>query len=92
MRYFVKYCGDLEKDPLDCGSEDFLAYQDAREFAYRMRNKGLTCQIYNATIIDEAEREGRELALAELTQLDQEMGFYNPENFHKNPLIKDSSL
>lgn len=49
--YFVIYQGDLEKDPLDCGSEYFDDYGGAEDFADRMRNIGLTCTIYYGKMV-----------------------------------------
>ena len=71
MTFFVKYNGDLEKDPLDRGVEDFADYESAFEFAKRMTNKGLATTIYSGTIVDE-----REKALDELVRQSEEMGFY----------------
>lgn len=78
--YFVIYQGDLEKDPLDCGSEYFGDYGGAEDFADRMRNKGLTCTIYSGVAIDEELRDKRYATLEELTALDQEMGLYENPN------------
>ena len=71
MTFFVKYNGDLEKDPLDRGVEDFADYESAFEFAKRMTNKGLATTIYSGTIVDE-----REKAFDELVRQSEEMGFY----------------
>lgn len=46
MTYFVKYHGDLEKDPLDRGVKDFTTPERAESFAEKMRNKGLTATVY----------------------------------------------
>ena len=52
MTFFVKYNGDLEKDPLNRGVEDFADYESAFEFAKRMTNKGLATTIYSGTIME----------------------------------------
>ena len=52
MTFFVKYNGDLEKDPLNRGVEDFADYESAFEFAARMTKKGLACTIYSEKIIN----------------------------------------
>mgnify|MGYP003120034038 CR=1 FL=1 len=52
MTFFVKYNGDLEKDPLNRGVEDFADYESAFEFAKRMTDKGLATAIYSGTIMD----------------------------------------
>lgn len=52
MTFFVKYNGDLEKDPLNRGVEDFADYESAFDFAKRMTNKGLATTIYSGTMVD----------------------------------------
>lgn len=80
--YFVKYVGDLENDPLDCGSEFFNDYGGAEDFAERMRNKGLTCTIYRGILMDEKLE-----VMAELTRIGQEMGLYDVSH-EDNPLVR----
>lgn len=52
MTFFVKYNGDLEKDPLNRGVEDFAVYESAFEFAKRMTNKGFATTIYSGTMME----------------------------------------
>lgn len=73
MRYFVMWTKDIELDPWFCGTDSFDFYGEAKGFADRQRNKGLTCQIYYGTIIDEAHRAKQDEAMAELTRLGQEL-------------------
>ena len=80
--YFVKVVGDLDADPMDRSCHDFIVYEDAKEFAERMRNKGLTCTIYRGILMDEKLE-----AMAELTRLDQEMGLYDV-SYEDNPLVR----
>ena len=49
--YFVQWMGDMEKDPLDHGTETFLDYLNAKEFADRHANKGLNAQIFKGNIM-----------------------------------------
>lgn len=78
MTFFVKYNGDLEKDPLNRGVEDFADYESAFEFAKRMTNKGLATTIYSGTIMEMKYQTtfadvAREKALDELTQQAQDL-------------------
>ncbi len=51
MTFFVKYNGDLEKNPLNRGVTDFADYESAFAFAKRMTNKGLATTIYSGEIM-----------------------------------------
>jgi len=82
MTFFVKYNGDLEKDPLDRGVEDFADYESAFEFATRMDNKGFATAIYSGLLMDTKFQTGfgwdgrfckREKALDELTKQAQDL-------------------
>ena len=64
--YFVLYEGDLEKDPLDCGSEHFDDYGGAEDFADRMRNKGLICVIYQGVALKrDGSNQGFQIQIGE---------------------------
>ena len=52
MTFFVKYNGDLEKDPLNRGVEDFADYESAFDFAKRMTNKGIATTIYRGAMME----------------------------------------
>jgi hypothetical protein len=76
MTFFVKYNGNLEKDPLNRGVEDFADYESAFEFAKRMTNKGLATTIYSGTIMEmkyQTTFAERSKVLDELTQQAQEL-------------------
>ena len=76
MTFFVKYNGDLEKDPLNRGVEDFADYESAFDFAKRMTNKGLATTIYSCTIMDmkyQTTFAERNKVLDELTKQAQEL-------------------
>ena len=48
MTFFVKYNGDLEKDPLDHGILEFASYESAFEFCRLMTKNGFETVIYSA--------------------------------------------
>ena len=80
MTFFVKYNGDLEKDPLNRGVEDFADYESAFEFAKRMTNKGLATTIYSGTIM-EAKHQATFMVWQKETRL-----LTNLQNKHKNQI------
>ena len=49
--YFVNWMGDLEKDPLNYGTETYLEYVNAKEFADRQANKGVNAIIFEGDIM-----------------------------------------
>ena len=92
MTFFVKYNGDLEKDPLDRGVEDFADYESAFEFAKRMTNKGLATTIYSGVIMEmkyQATFAERNKTLDELTKQAQELGFYDTQLDIANKVMEE---
>ena len=49
--YFVQWIGDLEKDPMNHGTETYLDYNLAKNFADTHANKGLNVTIYKGDIM-----------------------------------------
>ena len=47
MTFFVKYNGDLEKDPLDHGILEFASYESAFEFCRLMTKNGFETVSYS---------------------------------------------
>lgn len=73
--YFLKYHGDLEKDPLDKGLECFEDFGQLFDFIDSIKSKGYKTKVYQATEL--SDQEFRLKILDELTQEAQELGFYD---------------
>lgn len=52
MTYIVRWWNNIDIDPLDRGVEEFTMYPEALEFARRLKNKGITCEILLAEALE----------------------------------------